>query len=77
MPHEDVLREIVDLLVKPKSRTEMVSEFLREAAVLLVVFVPLEALFNPGALRWWESATIVAMAVGAGYAGIRLEETRQ
>ena len=77
MADEDVVRGIAKALAQPKSRTEMVSEFLREVAVLLVVFVPLEALFNPGALPFWESATIVAMAVGAGYVGIRLEETRQ
>jgi len=77
MADEDVLREIADLLARPKSRSEMVGEFLREVGVLLVVFVPLEALFNPGALRWWEFAGIVAMALGIGYIGVRIEERRQ
>lgn len=77
MADEDVLREIADLLARRKSRREMVSEFLREVAVLLVVFVPLDALFNPGALRWWEIGIIVAIALGVGYVGMRLEETRQ
>ena len=77
MPHEDVLREIADLLARRKSRSEMIGEFLREVAVLLTVFVPLEALFNPDALRWWEILTIVAAASGVGYTGMRLEETRQ
>jgi hypothetical protein len=70
------LGEIADILSRPKSRSEMTGEFLREVAVLLVVFVPLEALFNPGALQWWETAAIVALAFGVGYAGVRLEETR-
>lgn len=77
MANEDVLREIADLLARRKSRSEMVAEFLREVAVLLVVFVPLEALFNPGALRWWELAAILAMASSVGYVGMRLEERRQ
>jgi hypothetical protein len=77
MADEDVLREVANLLAKPKSRSEMVSEFLREVAVLLVVFVPLEALFNPDTLRWWEFAPIVAMALGIGYIGMRIEERRQ
>lgn len=77
MADEDVLREIADLLARPTSRSEMVGEFLREVAVLLIVFAPLEALFNPGALPWWEIATIVAMASVVGYVGMRLEETQQ
>ncbi len=71
MADENVLREIADLLARPKSHREMAGEFLREIAVLLVVFVPLEAVFNPGALRWPE---IVAIVLGAAYLGMRLEE---
>ena len=74
MTDEHVLREIADLLARPKSRTEMVGEFFREIAVLLVVFVPLDAAFNPGALRWWQIGAIVALALGVGYWGMRLEE---
>lgn len=77
MADEDVLREIADLLAKRKSRGEMVGEFLREIAVLLTVFAPLEALFNPGAPPWWEVAAIFALALGVGYLGMRLEETRE
>jgi len=55
----------------------MVGDFLREVAALLVVFTPLEAVFNPGALPWWEGVAIVALAFGVGYVGMRLEETRQ
>jgi hypothetical protein len=74
---EDVLREIADLLARPKSRSEMAGEFLREVAVLLIVFAPLEALFNPGALPWWEIAAIVAAASGVGYVRMRLEEIQK
>lgn len=77
MADEDVLREIADLLARPKSRSEMAGELLREVAVLIVVFVPLVAVFNPGALPWWEILAIVAAASGVGYIGMRLEETRQ
>lgn len=77
MAEEEILREIADLLAKPKSRSEMAGEFLREVAVLLMVFAPLEALFNPGALPWWEILAIVAAAFGVGYIGMRLEEIQQ
>ena len=73
---ENGLREIANLLGRPKSRSEMAGEFLREVAVLVIVFAPLEALFNPGALPWWESMAIVAGAFGLGYLRMRLEETR-
>ncbi len=74
MADENVLREIADLLARPKSRTVMMSEFLREISVLLVVFVPLDAAFNPGTLRWWQIATILLLALGVGYLGMWLEE---
>jgi len=76
MPHEDVLREIADLLARTKSRGEMAGECLREMAVLVMVFAPLEALFNPGDLPWWGIAALTGLAVGLGYWGVRLEETR-
>ena len=76
MADENVLREIADLLARPKARGEMAGEFLREVAVLLVVFLPLESLFSPGALPWWGTAAMVAAAFGVGYIGVRLEETR-
>jgi hypothetical protein len=71
---ENVLREIADLLARRKSRIEMIGEFLREIAVLLVVFVPLDAAFNPGTLRWWQIASISMLALGVGYLGMWLEE---
>jgi len=76
MADENVLREIADLLARRKSRREMSGEFLREIAVLLVVFVPLDAIFNPGALRWPQIGAFVAVALGVGYLGMRLEETQ-
>jgi hypothetical protein len=76
MGDEDVLREIADLLARPKSRSEMAGELLREIAVLLLVFAPLEAIFNPGALRFWEVGAIAGFAMGLGYWGVRMEETR-
>ena len=45
-------------------------------AVLLMVFAPLEAVFNPGTLRWWDIAALVALAVVLGYWGMLIEETR-
>ena len=74
MASADLLREIASLLARRKSRGEMAGDFLREIAVLLVVFVPLEAVFNPGALRWPQIAVIVGLALGIGYIGMRIEE---
>ena len=74
MADENVLREIADLLARRKSRIEMMGEFLREIAVLLVVFVPLDAAFNPGTLPWWHIASIFVLALGVGYLGMWLEE---
>lgn len=77
MAEEEILREIADLLAKRKSRGEMAGELLREAAVLLMVFAPLEALFSPSALHWWELVALMALAVSLGYLGLRIEETRR
>jgi hypothetical protein len=73
MSEEDILREIAATLEKPKTHTHMIGEFLREASVLIVVFAPLETLFNPGVSSWRETATIVALALVVGYLGMRLE----
>ena len=77
MADEDVLREIADLLGSPKSRGEMAGEFLREIAILLMVFAPLEALFSPAVLYWWEIAALFVLALVLGYLGVRIEETRR
>ena len=73
MSEEDLLREIARTLTKPKSRTQMVGEALREIGVLLLVFAPLETLFNPGVSSWWETAAMVALGLVAGLLGIALE----
>ena len=44
--------------------------------VLLVVFVPLDAAFNPGTLLPWQIAATFVLALGAGYIGMRLEEKK-
>jgi hypothetical protein len=73
MNDEEILREIAATLKKPKSHTHMIGEFLREASVLIMVFAPLETLFNPGVSSWWETAAIVALGLVVGYVGMRLE----
>ncbi len=77
MSEEDVLREILTLLERRKSRSEMIGELLREIGVLLVVFVPLDGLFNPNILSLSTIAAIVGFAFAVGYIGIRLEEARR
>ena len=77
MADDEILREIADLLAKPKSRGEMAGDFLREIAVLLLVFAPLEALFNPGVWNWWEIAAVVLLALALGHTGMRIEEGRK
>jgi hypothetical protein len=74
MSDEDVLREIAAILTRPKSRAQMAGEFLRELCVLVVVFAPLETLFNPGVTSWWETAAMVAFGFALGLLGMRLEE---
>ena len=74
---EDVLRDIAHLLAKRKSRSEMIAEFLREISVLVLVFAPLDALFNPGASSWSVIAALVGFALAVGYVGIRIEESRR
>ena len=74
---DDILREIVSLLARRKSRGEMIGELLREIGVLLVVFIPLDALFNPNVLSLSTIAAIVGFAFAVGYTGIRLEEARR
>ena len=77
MSEEELLREIADLLSKRKSRSEMIGEFLREIALLLIVFVPLDALFAPQVLTLSTIAAIIGFALTVGYVGIRLEESRR
>jgi hypothetical protein len=75
MSEEDVLREIVEILARRKSRSEMIREFLREASLLSLVFVPFDVLFNPDAVSPFVIATVIALGVLIGFLGIRLEES--
>ena len=75
MSEEDILREIASTLVRPKSRSEMLGEFLCEIGVLLLVFA-LDAFFSPEA-QWWGIALLACLAVAAGYVGMRIEEGRR
>jgi len=74
---DEMLREIIRILAAPKSRSEMAGELLREAALLVMVFAPLDALFNSGLLRWWQILVLAATAATLGYAGLRIEERRE
>ena len=76
MSEEALLREIVELLARRKSRTEMIGEFLREVSALVIVFVPLDAVFNPSALSGSAVSAIVILAFVVGFTGIRIEESR-
>ena len=73
---DEILREIATLLAKSRSRAEMTGELLREAALLVMVFAPLDALFNPSVLPWWQIVALAALAAGVGFMGIRIEERR-
>ena len=55
----------------------MPGEFLREISVLLLVFAPLDALFNPNASSLWVIAALVGFAWAVGYVGMRIEESRR
>lgn len=57
------------------SAAEMFAEFLREAAVLVLVFVPLE-LYRHG-LTWGWLAGIIGFSFGLLIAGIVLERKRR
>ena len=77
MTEEDILRDIAHLLAKRKSRSEMIAEFLREIGVLVLVFAPLDALFNPGALSSWVITAVIGFGLTVGYVGMRIEESRR
>ena len=77
MSDEDILRDIATLLARRKSRGEMIGELLREISVLVLVFVPLDAVFNPSALSLSLVIAIVVLALAVGYVGMRIEESRK
>jgi len=62
----------------PKTLAEMVSEALREMAVLLFIFAPLDFVFSEKKDRLTGSAiaAIVAVAVALFFAGVFIERRR-
>ena len=62
-----------------KTVAEMGADFLRESAVLVAVFAPLEGLIagGPAALTAGEVGVIVAIAGGLLVAGISMEVVRE
>ena len=57
---------------------EMVGEFLREAAVLVAVFIPLDlAISDDHNLTFWWGVAIVVLPVGFFAAGVWIERTRR
>ena len=77
MSDEDILGDIATLLARRKSRGEMIGELLREVSVLMLVFVPLDAVFNPSALSPPLIAAIIVLGLAIGYVGMRIEESRK
>ena len=63
---------------RQKSIAEMISEYLREAAVLVAVFIPLDRILSQGKTftRQWFWITVGVSAVLL-VAGITLERVRQ
>jgi hypothetical protein len=60
-----------------KTVAEMLGEFLREAAVLLAVFIPLEAVFRKEAFSWWwVCGTLALLVVPILVAGMVIERRR-
>jgi hypothetical protein len=65
--------------IEKRSVSEMIGEFIREVAVLVLVFVPLEA-YKGVNWKWWQvliavGGTVVA-AIGILGIGIRIERRR-
>ena len=62
---------------RPKTIAEMISEYLREAAVLVAVFIPLDRILSQGksfTRRWfWITVGVSAVLL---IAGITLERVR-
>jgi hypothetical protein len=58
------------------TRAEMIAELLRDAAVLVGVFAPLDLFVTKQPLTWWVVLIIVALVLGLAVAGIVMEERR-
>ena len=55
---------------------EMIAELLREAAVLVAVFAPLERLINKQPLTFYWVSIIVSLVIVLAVAGIAIEVKR-
>jgi len=58
-----------------KGKLEMLSEFLREASVLVLVFVPLD-LYTRGMFSAWRTAIVILFSAGILAFGIIIERMR-
>jgi hypothetical protein len=55
---------------------EMIGELLRDAAVLVAVFAPLEIFITKQPLTWWQIPIIVVLVLMLATAGILIEVKR-
>jgi hypothetical protein len=59
-----------------RQRHELIGETLREIGILLIVFVPLDALIHEGKLTWWQVGICILLLIVGGWSiskGIRME----
>ena len=67
---------------KPKTGAKMASEFVREAAVLLLVFVPIDAILAKREFDLsWVAVTVIGIvstvvSLGLFFLGVLLEQSR-
>ena len=73
--HRILLLHLLGMYAK-KTVAEMLGEFLREAAVLLAVFIPLEAALRREAFMWWWFRATVIAAVPILAMGMIVERRR-
>ncbi len=59
----------------PRSRSEMIGDFCRELAVLILVFVPLELYRASGVAQWVIYVSIIG-SIGLLALGITIERSR-
>jgi hypothetical protein len=55
---------------------EMIGELLRDSAVLVAVFAPLESIIKGNPLTFWQLVVTVALVLGLGILGIAIEVKR-
>ena len=56
---------------------EMIGEWLRESAVLVAVFAPLDIVVEQKSLTFWGVGVIVLLVLALGITGIVIEVLRQ